>query len=350
MRDVSVIVCTHRAERWPWLTECLESLKQQSEAPLEVIVVVDGDPQLPSLLAARGGDEVVCETGRPSGLSIARNVGLTAARGRYIAFLDDDAIADVDWLRELRNAVSEPGIAGASGLSEPLWEGVAPRWLPGELYWSLGCSYVGMATQRAEVRNVFGGCACFDRSLFERFGGFHPDLGRGHHNLAGCEETEFCVRVLHADPGLRFLHEPAAVIHHRVPKSRQRVRYVLRRCLAEGRSKAVFRVETAGFMDSLERERTYVTKTVTAALRRELGASVRGDLVALERAGVLLTAVLCSATTFLMAGLRLRYSKKGRTDWVPLVLDPLVLVSHEPPDVTGEQSAASSSETIDGSR
>ena len=179
MRDVSVIVCTHRAERWPWLTECLESLKQQSEAPLEVIVVVDGDPQLPSLLAARGGDEVVCETGRPSGLSIARNVGLTAARGRYIAFLDDDAIADVDWLRELRNAVSEPGIAGASGLSEPLWEGVAPRWLPGELYWSLGCSYVGMATQRAEVRNVFGGCACFDRSLFERFGGFHPDLGRG---------------------------------------------------------------------------------------------------------------------------------------------------------------------------
>ena len=76
MRDVSVIVCTHRAERWPWLTECLESLKQQSEAPLEVIVVVDGDPQLPSLLAARGGDEAVSYTH----LDVYKRQGLSRAR------------------------------------------------------------------------------------------------------------------------------------------------------------------------------------------------------------------------------------------------------------------------------
>ena len=48
--DVSVIVCTHLVERFGWLVECLDAVQRQSTPPLEVIVVVDGEPEIRRLL------------------------------------------------------------------------------------------------------------------------------------------------------------------------------------------------------------------------------------------------------------------------------------------------------------
>jgi glycosyltransferase involved in cell wall biosynthesis len=324
--DVSVVVCTHLVERFGWLAECLDALGKQSTAPLEVVVVVDGPTEICRLLAERGGPEVVLRTPRPSGLSRARNVGISRAKGRCVAFLDDDAIPDADWLANLRSVLASRNVAGVSGLSEPLWEGDPPAWLPPELYWALGCSYEGMPTERTEVRNVFGGCACFDRHLFDRFGGFHPDLGRSQRGLAGCEETEFCVRVLRNDARLRFVHEPAAVIRHRVPRSRQRVSYIMRRCLDEGRSKAIFRDETAGFAGSLGRERTYVTKTVPRALGRDLRAAAAGDAGGLARSAILLGALAASSVSFLATMMRRRVQVRQSSE---LALAPILSIPPE---------------------
>ena len=303
-----MIVCTHLVERFGWLVECLDAVQRQSAPPLEVIIVVDGQPDICRLLTERNGPEIILSTPGPSGLSNARNTGIRRATGCCIAFLDDDAIPATDWLRSLRTALAQPNVAGVSGLSEPLWEGDTPAWFPPELYWALGCSYEGTPKERTEVRNVFGGCACFARDLFERFGGFRSDLGRVGRGLAGCEETEFCVRVLRNTGRLRFLHEPAAVISHRVPRGRQRVSYVLRRCLDEGRSKAIFWHETAGFAGSLSPERSYLTKTVPAALRRDLLAAAKGDLVGLARSAVLLGGIAASSVGFVLTATRRRVS------------------------------------------
>ena len=307
--DVSVIVCTHLVERFGWLVECLDAVQRQSTPPLEVIVVVDGKPEIRRLLEERNGPEIILSTPRPSGLSVARNTGIGRATGRCVAFLDDDAIPDIDWLRRLRIALSQPNVAGASGLSEPRWEGDAPAWLPPELYWAIGCSYEGMPKERAEVRNVFGGCACFDRRLFERFGGFHPDLGRTQRGLAGCEETEFCQRVLRNTGTLRFLHEPAAVISHRVPRARQRVSYLLRRCRDEGRSKAIFHHEATGFPGSLSLERSYLTRTVPMALRRDLLAATKGDPAGLGRFVMLIGGIVVSGVSFVLTAARWRVAE-----------------------------------------
>jgi GT2 family glycosyltransferase len=307
--DISLVVCSHRVERWPWLVECLESLKQQSLPPLEVIVVVDGDDRIRQRLLERDGDETVLSTPAPSGLSIARNIGIAASRGEYVAFLDDDAIADRDWLLHLRNVVDGGAVVGASGLSQPLWEGGQPEWMPQELLWALGCTYEGLPTQRTEVRNVFGGCALFERRLFEEFGGFNPNLGRGHKGLAGCEETEFCVRVRRGESHLKFVHEPAAVIHHRVPRDRQSKRYVLRRAVGEGESKAVFRQASNGFAGPLGRERAYVVTTVRRGLLRELPAILRGDRQSITRAALMLATVALTTAAFASTTAQLRVSE-----------------------------------------
>jgi glucosyl-dolichyl phosphate glucuronosyltransferase len=296
---VSVIVCTHLMERRGQLDGCLVSLRDQDVPPLEVIVVVDGNAALYTELLERGGPEVLLKTDSPSGLSAARNVGLKHARGTLVAFLDDDAVADDRWLSSLLSVLDDPDVAGASGLSYPRWDGGPPRWFPLELLWTVGCSYAGMPTERATVRNVFGGCACLRHELFDTLGGFSTELGRMSTGLAGCEETEFCMRVLENEPAMTFVHEPAAVIHHHVPAGRQSLGYVLRRCLGEGRSKAILRHRTHLPVRPLGPERNYVFRTVPNGLGRYMRQVVHGDIAGLSRAAVLVLSVLCTAWSFL---------------------------------------------------
>lgn len=302
MSDVSVVVCTHRVERWPWLMECLSSLERQIFQPLEVITVVDGSEEIYTRLRDRAGKERTLRTPRPSGLSTARNLGIAHSRGDFVAFLDDDAIASEAWLKALRAVLDDETVAGVGGVSLPRWSGPKPRWMPDELLWTLGCSYRGMPTEQAEVRNVYGGSACFRARIFETFGGFNSNLGRGALGLAGCEETELCLRVRGRSNGLRFVHEPAAIIYHRVPAERQRVRYVLDRCRWEGRSKAVVRSLMTGSNSTvLASELAYVRSTVPAAVARNLRLLSHGNLSGLSRALVMAAAVMNTGAAYAWA-------------------------------------------------
>lgn len=293
MKDISAVVCTHRIERWPWLLECLASLERQTLPPLEVIVVVDGKPEIWERLIHRNGPTITLSTPRPSGLSAARNLGLTRASGTYVAFLDDDAVADASWLKTLRAVLEDDTVAGAGGRSVPNWEGKKPPWMPEELLWALGCSYRGMPTTRSEVRNVYGGSACFRRDIFTRFGGFDTNLGRTAVGLAGCEETELCLRVQSRSQGLRFVHEPGAVIHHQVPVDRQKISYLLSRCASEGRSKAILRAIDGGRSNRpLAREASYLFRTVPSGMLSYICQFLRGDGWGLVRAILLTMAVI----------------------------------------------------------
>jgi hypothetical protein len=230
---------------------------------------------------------------------------LVRATGTFVAFLDDDAVADEAWLETLRAVLQDETVAGVGGSSLPNWEGERPAWLPEELLWTVGCTYRGMPTTQSEVRNVYGGSACFRRDIFTRFGGFDPNLGRTAVGLAGCEETELCLRVQSKSYGLRFIHEPRAVIHHRVPADRQKADYVLSRCASEGRSKAVLRVINRGSSNRpLAREASYLIHTVPSGIAANVRQSLRGDGWGLVRAVLLATAV--SNTVLYYSATRIR--------------------------------------------
>ena len=87
---VSVVIPTRG--RPQWVVRAVTSALSQSYLWLEVIVVADGrDPE--TALALRGIDDErlrLIELGEPAGGSEARNVGVRAARGEWVAFLDDD--------------------------------------------------------------------------------------------------------------------------------------------------------------------------------------------------------------------------------------------------------------------
>jgi glucosyl-dolichyl phosphate glucuronosyltransferase len=305
VNDISAIVCTHRIERWPWLLECLASLENQTLEPLEVIVVVDGQPEIKRLLNERDHRAIALSTPRPSGLSVARNLGLSRASGKYVAFLDDDAVADSLWLETLRSVLEHETVAGVGGSSLPNWEGSKPGWMPEELLWTVGCSYRGMPATQSDVRNVYGGSACYRRDIFTRFGGFDVNLGRTAVGLAGCEETELCLRVHSKSPELRFVHEPKAVIHHRVPAGRQKVSYVLKRCASEGRSKAILRILHGDSSNHpLAREARYLVRTVPYGIASNIKQFLRGDGWGLVRAALLGIAIIRTVLSYGVTRLR----------------------------------------------
>lgn len=298
--DVSVIICAYTEERWHHLVAAVESIQQQSIPVCEIIVVIDHNPALLKRVRMQIPGILAIENNEARGLSGARNSGIAAVRGTLIAFLDDDAMAEPDWLAWLSSCCGDPQVLGAGGRVEPSWLSKRPAWFPEEFYWVVGCSYLGLPETRAVVRNPFGGCTCYWREVFEVTGGFRNGIGRIGSRPLGCEETELCVRAKQHWPEKVFLCEPRARIHHFVPASRTSWRYFRSRCYAEGLSKAVV-AQYVGARDGLASERNYTFRTLPKGVLRGLRDGLfRLDLAGFLRSGAIIAGFVITSVGYLI--------------------------------------------------
>jgi glycosyltransferase involved in cell wall biosynthesis len=258
---ISVIICAYTEARWHDLVAAVASMQSQSLAPHEIIVVIDHNPTLLARVEReiRGVKTLANRFAR--GLSGARNTGIGVASGEILAFMDEDAVAANNWLAQLAEGYAAPQTLGVGGAIEPLWEGARPAWFPEEFFWVVGCTYRGMPTKRAAVRNLIGCNMSFRCEVFEQNGGFREGVGRIGTRPVGCEETEFCIRLLQQIPDAQMLYDPTALVHHRVPAVRARFSYFLSRCDAEGLSKAQI-ATFVGAKDSLSNEWGYTLQTL----------------------------------------------------------------------------------------
>lgn len=110
MAQVSVIIPTYNYGRF--LRECLESVFAQSVKDIEVIVVDDGSTdETPEVLGSISESRLKVIRTANRGVSAARNTGLEAATGEFLAFLDaDDRWRPAKLERQLRVLVSEPSV------------------------------------------------------------------------------------------------------------------------------------------------------------------------------------------------------------------------------------------------
>jgi GT2 family glycosyltransferase len=271
---VSVIVCAYTERRWDDLLAAHASLAAQTRRPDQIVLVVDhNDALLRRARAALPGITVTANAG-PPGLSAARNTGVGVATGEVLLFLDDDAVADSFWVQRMLEPFADPEVLGVGGWADPRWEPPGrPAWFPEPFLWVVGCSYEGLPTSTADVRNPLGCAMGFRRSAFDLVGGFSGLVGRIGGRPAGCEETEFAIRVLQAKPGARVVHNPLARVAHHVTPDRARLSYFLRRCYHEGQSKAVLSAGL-GPRDSLAAEREYVRRVLPRAATRGMRRSL----------------------------------------------------------------------------
>ena len=112
---VSVVVPVYNAEKY--LPRCLDSLLAQTERNIEILAVNDGssDGGLDVLRAYEKKDKRLRVFDGPNqGASCARNIGLKAARGRYLMFCDADDWVEPRWVEMLLAAVCRRGVDAAA--------------------------------------------------------------------------------------------------------------------------------------------------------------------------------------------------------------------------------------------
>ncbi|MFI1074350.1 glycosyltransferase [Streptomyces puniciscabiei] len=304
------MICVYTEDRWEDILAAVSSVRAQSYPALETLLVVDHNPALKDRLEreykATAGVRVLANAG-PRGLSAGRNTGIAACHGEVIAFLDDDAVAERDWLRRFAEGYADPRVMAVGGRTVPVWaSGRRPAWFPEEFDWVVGCTYKGLPPGRVRVRNVLGGNASFRRTAFEAAGGFATGIGRdGDRRPLGCEETELCIRLTRARPDAVLLIDDRAVIHHRVPEPREHFAYFRTRTYAEGLSKALV-ARSVGADKGLESERRYTTRVLPAGVARGLRDALLARPGGAGRAGAIVAGVLSAAGGYAVGTLRAR--------------------------------------------
>ncbi len=270
----SVVICAFTEARWDRLSAAVTSAFDQLANGDELVVVIDFNPALFTRAStAFAAMAKVVENRHERGLSGARNTGVDEAAGSVVVFLDDDAEAAEAWLDNVTQPFSDASVVGVGGAADPVWDGgEAAWWMPEEFYWVVGCSYRGLPTSPAEIRNPIGCNMAFRTEAVREVGGFSAALGRIEQKPIGGEETDLAIRIRNSLGG-RIVYQPSALVRHAVEKPRQRFGYFARRCFGEGRSKAVL-ARRVGATDATEAERAYLV-TLAGGLGLRLVRVVR---------------------------------------------------------------------------
>jgi glycosyltransferase involved in cell wall biosynthesis len=311
--STSVVVSTYDAKRWDDLIACVIAIEQQSRKPLEVIVVVDHNRELLERAAGLFPNTRVVANRRSRGLAGARNTGIEIAKGDIIAFIDDDACAEENWLGPLEDCFCAPETVGAGGALLPLWQGPTPSWFPPEFYWVVGCSYKGLPEQLAPVRNPIGANMAVRASVLNEVGGFREGLtddaprelrGRGVVRAGGNvpDDTDLAIRITQRRPHGIWLYQPRARVRHTVTSERASFGYFLRRSFEEGVGKASLS-RLIGASSGLASERRYLATVLPKSICRDFGRFLRGDRAAALRALAIAAGSAAAGAGFLSVAL-----------------------------------------------
>ncbi len=202
------------------LRECLDSVHAQTYAPIEPILVDDGSTDESAGLVASEYPKVrLVRLAKNRGFASAANAGMRAATGDILALLNNDAIAEPDWVTELVAALRRHPEAG-SAASKILLQGSS-----GQIH-SAGDVFRRDGTpdsrgvweiddgQYDDEAPVFGGCGgavAYRRELIESVGGFDERF------FMYCEDVDLAFRAQMS--GFTCIYAPRAVVRHRLGAS-----------------------------------------------------------------------------------------------------------------------------------
>jgi len=244
---ISAIICTHnRAE---YLAKAIQSLVDQRTAKdqYEIIIVdncsTDSTKEVVEQFSSVNNIRYIYES--TLGLSYARNTGWRNARGQYVAYLDDDAIACPTWLDKIlevfETVTPRPGCVG--GKVYPIWEGPRPKWLSDWLLHGLAIidwSETPHALDNLCVEWLVGANIAFPIDLLESIGGFTSHLDRIGNNLLSSGDVFLEKQIVKI--GYSCFYYPDIAIGHHIFKSRLNQSWFTRRYYWQGVSDAVMQI------------------------------------------------------------------------------------------------------------
>jgi GT2 family glycosyltransferase len=209
---ISVVVVNWN--RQALLRACLASLARQAGVAFETIVVDNGSTDGSAEMAEREFGALVLRNRENRGFCAANNQGIAAARGDYIALLNNDAEAEAGWLDGLLAACTRAPDVGMAACKVLVWEEPARIDKVGHLIYpdgqnrgrGAGALDRGQFDREEEVLWPDGCAAMYRREMLEQIGGFDEDL------FAYGDDAELGLRARIA--GWKCIYTPAAVARH----------------------------------------------------------------------------------------------------------------------------------------
>jgi len=196
------------------LRACLTSLARQEGVPFETIVVDNGSADGSADMAAGEFRARVIRNSENRGFCAANNQGIAAARGEFIALLNNDAEAEPGWLAALARACQKGPEVGMAASKILVWEDPRRIDKAGHLIFpdgqnrgrGAGALDRGQFDSEEEVLWPDGCAALYRREMLDRIGGFDEDF------FAYGDDAELGLRARIA--GWKCLYTPAAVVRH----------------------------------------------------------------------------------------------------------------------------------------
>jgi GT2 family glycosyltransferase len=210
--EVSVVIVTWNGRQY--LDTCLRAVEAQQGVSAEVILVDNGSTDgTAEFVRARFPRVRMIGLAENRGFASGNNVGARQARGEYVAFLNNDTIADSSWLRALRAGIEpatgfalatsrivymhDPGVIDSAGDGLFRWGGAFKR------HHGEPAEQAGTA---AEVFGVCGGACLMPKAVFDELGGFDDDFFVSHEDV----DLSYRARLR----GYRCRYVPEAIVRH----------------------------------------------------------------------------------------------------------------------------------------
>lgn len=211
---VSVIINT--CDRGVYLGDTLEGLKQQTYTNFEVVLV--NGPSTDNTEEVAKSYNVRYYTA-PYNISVSRNVGIKNASGEILAFIDDDAVPESNWLRDIVEAYKNPEIGAAGGFVYNA-DGSDFQFCYGRINkWGYPETRTDKPYEHNEPNANFyniniGTNATYLRTALIEAGGFDEEIEYYH------DESDVCVRLI--NKGHKVAQLDSAFVHHKMAPSSRR--------------------------------------------------------------------------------------------------------------------------------
>lgn len=250
--QISVVICSYN--RADYIIPAINSLYAQTlPRHLFEVLVVDNNSSdntgalVQAYIREHGDFNIVYLTESRQGASFARNTGAALAKGRLLCFMDDDAMAEKEYLeRILQFFALHRDAAGLGGRIIPRYIPEEPKWmshfvssLVGNFHYSPAVAVFKPGKYPLESNMVVA------KSDFDAIGGFNTALPGVQGTLRiGGEGKDFFLRLQALQK--KIYYDPSVVVHHVVEVKKLTPHYMYRVASGIGRGERVRMQEKGG--------------------------------------------------------------------------------------------------------
>jgi len=238
---LSIIICSYN--RASYISDALTSLYVQSSGldDFEVIIVDNNSTDNTKEVYAQwrqtntnGQFTFISET--KQGASFARNTGAAIAKGEWVCFMDDDAVATIDYVKNIIKHIQDhPFIVGFGGRIIPKYIPAEPKWMSYYVSSLVGnFDYAPTACAFENGKYPLESNMIVKKSVYDQIGGFNVNLPGVVGTLRiGGEGKELFYKIIAL--GHTIYYDPSICVHHVVEVKKLTSEYMYRVASGIGR-------------------------------------------------------------------------------------------------------------------